>query len=59
MFRYQLATGDNPKAWAIDAQIGYLVMGPALRVFAGFTHTDIGNSTEANMVQFGAQAIFF
>jgi hypothetical protein len=59
MVRYQLGTGDNPKAWTIDAQVGYLIMGPAMRVSAGYQHTDIGNGAEANLVQAGAQAIFF
>jgi hypothetical protein len=59
MVRYQLGSGDNPKAWQIEAQVGYLIMGPALRMSAGFVHTDIGNGAEANMVQVGAQAIFF
>ena len=59
MVRYQRASGDNPDAWSIDAFLSYLVMGPALRATAGFEHTDIGNGAEANMVQFGAQAIFF
>jgi hypothetical protein len=59
MVRYQLGSGDGPKAWAIDAAVAYLIKGPALRAMVNFEHADIGNGAEANMVQFGAQAIFF
>jgi hypothetical protein len=59
MVRYQQGSGDNPNAWTIDAAVAYLIKGPALRAMVNFEHTDIGNSTEANVVQFGAQAIFF
>jgi len=59
MVRYQVAAGNNPDAWAIDALLSYLIMGPALRASVGFEHTDIGNGAEANTINFGAQAIFF
>jgi hypothetical protein len=59
MVRYQLGSGDGPKAWTIDAAVAYLIKGPALRAMVNFEHADIGNGAEANMVQFGAQAIFF
>jgi hypothetical protein len=59
MVRYQMASGNSPKAWAIDAQLGYLIMGPALRVSAGYQHTEIGDGAQANLVQIAAQAIFF
>jgi hypothetical protein len=59
MVRYQQASGNNPNAWTIDAMLTYVIMGPALRVFANFQHADIGNGAEGNAVQFGAQAIFF
>jgi hypothetical protein len=59
MVRYQLGSGDGPKSWTIDAGLAYLIKGPALRAMVNFQHTDIGNGAEANMVQFGAQAIFF
>jgi hypothetical protein len=59
MVRYQLGSGDGPKAWTIDAGVAYLIMGPALRAMVNYQHTDLGNGAEANMIQFGAQAIFF
>jgi hypothetical protein len=49
----------NANAWTIDAALTYLIMGPQLRVVANFQHANIGNGIEGNMVQFGAQAIFF
>jgi hypothetical protein len=59
--RYQWAkikanTGDNP--WNVDVGVAYLIKGPALRVLANFSHSDMGVAT-ANALQFGAQAIFF
>jgi hypothetical protein len=60
MVRYQQASGDHiPNASTIDVGLAYLIMGPALRATVNFQHADLGNSTEANMLQFGAQAIFF
>jgi hypothetical protein len=59
MVRYQLASGDGPKAWAVDAFVSYLIMGPALKVMAGFQHTDVGNDTTGNAIQLAAQGIFF
>ena len=60
MVRYQWAKsrapGDNP--WNIDVGLAYLIKGPALRLIATYSHTDIGVAT-ANALQFGAQAIFF
>jgi len=57
--RYEMGTGDNPKAWELEARVGYLIMGPAMRISAGFEHADIGNGAEGNLVELGAQAIFF
>jgi hypothetical protein len=59
MVRYQQGTGDGPNAWSFDAYVAYLIKGPALRAMVGVEHTDIGNGAEANIVQFGAQAIVF
>jgi hypothetical protein len=60
MLRYQQGSGDGvPDAWAFDAFLSYLIMGPALRATVGVEHTEIGNGAVANIVQFGAQAIFF
>jgi hypothetical protein len=59
MVRYQQGSGNGPNAWTIDAGVAYLIKGPALRAMVNFQHADIGNGAEANMVQFGAQAIFF
>jgi hypothetical protein len=61
MIRYQWGAGDGatPKAWSLDAAISYLIMGPALRVLVNYQHTDLGNDLVGNMVQLGAQAIFF
>jgi len=60
MLRYQLGAGNGPpSAWTIDAGVAYLIKGPALRAMVNYQHADIGNGAEANMVQFGAQAIFF
>ncbi len=59
MVRYQVGSGNNPTAWTFDAGVAYLIMGPALRAMANVQHTDLGSGTEANLVQFGAQAIFF
>lgn len=60
MVRYQQASGDHiPNASTIDAGVAYLIMGPALRAMVNFQHADLGNGNEANMLQFGAQAIFF
>jgi hypothetical protein len=55
--------GTNP--WNIDVGVSYLIKGPALRVLATYSHTDLtsvfaaGTVTQANSVQLGAQAIFF
>jgi hypothetical protein len=60
MVRYQQGSGDGvPDAWAFDAFVSYLIKGPALRATVGLEHTEIGNGAVANIVQFGAQAIFF
>jgi hypothetical protein len=59
MVRWQLGSGAGPKAWTVDAGVAYLIMGPALRAMVNVQHADIGNGAEANMIQFGAQAIFF
>jgi hypothetical protein len=48
--------GDNP--WNIDAGLAYLIKGPALRLMANYTHTDLGPTT-INGLTLAAQAIFF
>ncbi|MEP6654525.1 MAG: hypothetical protein ABJA82_14280, partial [Myxococcales bacterium] len=64
MVRYQWmhakapSGADIPAPWNIDAGVSYLIKGPALRVSATYSHTDIGDLT-ANAIQLGAQAIFF
>ncbi|MEO8215182.1 MAG: hypothetical protein ABI560_18425, partial [Myxococcales bacterium] len=64
MLRYQWLNtkapsgADLPDPWNIDAGVSYLIKGPALRVSATYSHTDIGDLT-ANAIQLGAQAIFF
>jgi hypothetical protein len=59
MLRYQVASGDDPTAWTLDAAVTYLLMGPALRILANYQHADLGHNRIGNMVQLGAQAIFF
>jgi hypothetical protein len=65
MVRYQYGAPQNgPKGWSVDAFLGYLIMGPALRATVGVQHTELGqdpmgNDRIANAVQLGAQAIFF
>ena len=56
--KYKGLTGDGSKPWSLDAGLAYLIKGPALRVVATYTHTDMGTDS-ANMLQLGAQAIFF
>ena len=68
MVRYQWekvkGTGGT-KPWNLDVGLSYLVKGPALRVLATYSHTDltaayaVGGETSANSIQLGAQAIFF
>ena len=68
MVRYQWekvkGTGGT-KPWNLDVGVSYLIKGPALRVLATYSHTDltsafaVGTVTKANSVQLGAQAIFF
>jgi hypothetical protein len=63
MVRFQYGSGNNDtKVWALDASVGYVIKGPALRLTLGFQHTDLGSllvNNEANALQLGAQAIFF
>jgi hypothetical protein len=68
MVRYQWEKVKGPggtKPWNIDVGLAYLVKGPAMRVIATYSHTDLtsvfaaGTVTTANSVQLGAQAIFF
>jgi hypothetical protein len=68
MVRYQwekLKGTGGTKPWNLDVAVSYLVKGPALRVIATYSHTDltsafaVGTVTKANSVQLGAQAIFF
>ncbi len=70
MARYQWektkGTG-SVKPWNLDVGVSYLIKGPALRVLATYSHTDLTSAfspmgttiTKANSVQLGAQAIFF
>ncbi|MDB4981797.1 MAG: hypothetical protein JWM82_2549, partial [Myxococcales bacterium] len=68
MVRYQWekvkGTGGT-KPWNLDVGLAYLIKGPALRVLATYSHTDLttafasGGVTSANSIQLGAQAIFF
>jgi hypothetical protein len=68
MLRYQWEkikdfTGTNP--WNLDAGLSYLIKGPALRVLATYSYTNLGpvmgggSNPTANSIQLGAQAIFF
>jgi hypothetical protein len=59
MVRYQMGKGDNQKVWNLDAYLGYLIKGPALRATFGVQHVDLDNGLVGNAVQLGAQAIFF
>ncbi len=65
MVRFQqgFESGFNaPNAWTIDAGVAYLIKGPGLRAMVNFEHADIGSgvaNADANIIQFGAQAIFF
>jgi hypothetical protein len=68
MARYQWEKVKGPngtKPWNVDVGVAYLIKGPALRVNATFSHTDLTNTfaagtvTSANSIQLGAQAIFF
>ena len=69
MVRYQWEkvkgnTGTNP--WNLDVALAYLIKGPALRLLATYSYTNLGPSAvpgasngTANSIQLGAQAIFF
>jgi hypothetical protein len=72
MVRYQWEkikdyTGTNP--WNLDVGLSYLIKGPALRLIATYSYTNLGPSAAsiaagasnptANSIQLGAQAIFF
>jgi hypothetical protein len=67
MVRYQGASvkstpGTNP--WNLDVGLSYLIKGPALRIVATYSHTDLGNLagsavSSVNAIQLGGQAIFF
>jgi hypothetical protein len=68
MVRYQaekIKSGTTP--WNLDVAVSYLIKGPALRVIATYSHTNLTAAfspmgttiTSANSVQLGAQAIFF
>jgi len=68
MARFQWEKVKGPmgtKPWNLDVGLAYLIKGPALRVVATYSHTDLttafmaGTSTSANSIQLGAQAIFF
>jgi hypothetical protein len=70
MVRYQgakiKAVDDLP--WNIDVGLSYLIKGPALRLLATYSHTELPATLatpgapgmiDANSIQLGAQAIFF
>jgi len=69
MVRYQWekvkgSEGTNP--WNLDVGLSYLIKGPALRLLATYSYTNLGPSATpgvsnptANSIQLGAQAIFF
>ncbi|HVZ72340.1 MAG TPA: hypothetical protein VHJ20_08190 [Polyangia bacterium] len=60
--RYQWAKpkGGGSTVWDIGPQLSFLVKGPALRVNATYTHTDLGSGApKGDAFQLGAQAIFF
>lgn len=67
MLRYQWANIKGSSAsdpWNIDAGVSYLIKGPALRLNATYSHTDLGPigggaDLVANAIQLGVQAIFF
>jgi hypothetical protein len=65
MVRYQWGKGDDGlDVKQIDASVGYLIKGPALRVTAGYQRTDLGEDAAGedvigNSAHVGAQAIFF
>src|SRR6266498_2148111 len=68
MARFQWEKVKGPmgtKPWNLDVGVAYLIKGPALRVIATYSHTDltsnfaVGTATSANAIQLGAQAIFF
>ena len=65
MVRYQWEKIKVPSGasvtspYSIDGAISYLIKGPALRLVANYTHTKIADGVTANMIQLGAQAIFF
>ena len=68
MVRYQYekikaVSGTQP--WNLDVGLSYLIKGPALRLLATYSYTNLGPVTgggsnpTANSIQLGAQAIFF
>jgi hypothetical protein len=68
MVRYQWEKVKGPmgtKPWNLDIGLSYLIKGPALRLLATYSHTDltsvfaVGGETSSNSIQLGAQAIFF
>jgi hypothetical protein len=62
MVRYQwekIKAGSGPSPYSIDAAVSYLIKGPALRLIANYSHTKITDDVSANLIQLGAQAIFF
>jgi hypothetical protein len=61
MVRYQwekVKGAGAPKPWDLAVAVSYLIKGPALRVNATYTHTDLG-AVNGDSFQLGAQAIFF
>jgi hypothetical protein len=67
MVRYQwekVKGNDGTNPWNLDVGLSYLIKGPALRLLATYSYTNLGPSATgpnptANSVQLGAQAIFF
>ncbi len=65
MVRYQWGKGEGGlDVKQIDASVGYLIKGPALRITAGYQRADLGEDAAGediigNSAHVGAQAIFF
>ena len=68
MVRYQwekVKGNDGTNPWNVDVGLSYLLKGPALRLLATYSYTNLGpvaaggSNPTANSIQLGAQAIFF
>jgi hypothetical protein len=47
----------EPRAFAVDAGLNYLITGPALRIMLAYQHVDLGNDKLSDVWQLGVQAI--